>query len=222
MPTDVRMREVAYCPHCQHPAPQTFLVNSIVKSNASYGDVATVVTCDTCSGLLIYRHDRLRLGKNQLEQGAFYYGLHHRWLLYPKVDEIHRAVPPRIARPYREALKIKRTAPGPFVASIRRCLEMVCKDQGTTKDKLHEMLLELATKNVIPPATIDMSELIRHVGNAASHDDIEIDGEYADAIYGFFEMIINVVYVQPLNAKEVRAKFEHAKRAKRAIVTKVS
>jgi hypothetical protein len=210
-----KVRQVAFCPHCGHDSPQLLLTLDFERVGYHHGDFFTFVICDTCGCPLIYL-TRLRLGKKHKERGAFYYGLRASELVYPKPDAIHRAVPEKITRSFAEALKIKRTAPTAFAALIRRCLEMVCHERGAVKGVLAAKLNDLAAKGDIPPALAGMTEVIRDLGNTASHDDVEIEAEFADVIEDFFRAILDYVYVRPHQIKDIATKLGQARKKMQA------
>lgn len=208
-------RKVGFCPHCGHMAPQSLLTVYFDKVTHHRADFFTFAICDTCQNPLIYFNE-MRLGEKQKKLGVFYYGLNSRDLAYPKPDVIHRAVPEKIVRWFTEALRIKGAAPTAFAASIRRCLEMVCHDRGALKGALTEKLADLADKKEIPPALSGMTEIIRLLGNAASHDDVSIEAEFADTIEEFFRAILDYVYVRPHQINDIKVKFDQAKKKLKA------
>lgn len=67
-----------------------------------------------------------------------------------------------------------------------------------------------------------MTDVIRLLGNSASHDNVEIEASFADTIDEFFRAMLDYVYVRPFRVSEIRNKFELAKNAKRAVAGKVS
>lgn len=219
MSKDRKTTQVSFCPHCGHDAPQSLLDVHCFQTARARGEFYTFAKCETCCGPLVYLSE-LRFAEKQRKLGAFYYGLSTRDLLYPKPDKLHEAVPPKVTRCYMEALKIKETAPNAFTGSIRRCLEIVCNDRGAADDVLVKQLAELKTKGEIPPILAEMTDVIRLLGNSASHDDIEIDAAYVDTVDEFFRAVLDYVYVRPFQINEIRTKFEQAKKAKKTIAGK--
>lgn len=220
MSTDSKT-QVSFCPHCGHHSPQSLLKVYCIRTSNSHGEFDTFAKCDTCRNPLIYRSN-LRFAEKQRKLGAFYYGLQIRDLLYPKPGKLHQAVPPKLARYYMEAQRIKESAPNSFAASIRRCLEIVCNDRGAGEDTLIRQLDELKAQGDIPPVLAEMTDIIRLLGNSASHDNVEIDASFVDTIDEFFKAVLDYVYVRPFQVSEIRSKFEQAKKLGKAIAGKVS
>jgi hypothetical protein len=218
----IEKTQVSFCPHCGHDSQQSFVTVDAVQTSTSYGDFQTVAKCGTCSNLLIYATSLRWHSPKTQEFGAFYQGLHSRDLIYPRPDNLHRAVPEAIARQCLEAAKIKNIAPNAFASSIRRCLETVCSDRGASDATLQKQLAELEAKGDLSQGLAELTEVIRLLGNSAAHDDVEIDATFVDTIDEFFRAVLDYVYVRPFQVKEIKAKYEHAKKARKSVVGRVS
>ena len=206
--------QVAFCPHCGNTAPQRLLKNHIVRYSVTRGEIYSFVECTSCQQPLIYHYPGPRLTEKICQQGAFYYGPSDHNRLYPVGDNLHESVPRKIIALYRDAKTIQCRAPTAFVGQMRRCLEMICNDRGTKKNNLRDKLEELHAKGEIPIALAQMTDLIRTLGNMASHDDdVRISGEYADAVDEFIRAVIDSVYVHPHKINDIKAKIAHAKKA---------
>jgi len=222
MSTESKPTQVAFCPHCGHDAPQSLLMVHSFQTSRSHGEFFTFAKCETCGLPLIYQRQMRWYADKIRTQGAFYYDLHSRHLLYPEPRKLHESIPPKVRRVYAEALRIKHAAANSFAASIRRCLEIVCNDRGASEDTLTKQLAKLKAKGEIPQVLAEMTDIVRLLGNSASHDDIEIDAGFVDTIDEFFRAVLDYVYVRPFQLAEIRMKFDHAKMAIKSIAGKVS
>jgi hypothetical protein len=206
--------QVSFCPHCGNTAPQSLLITHSVQISSHRVEVFTVAKCETCHEPLIY-FGEMRKAEKTIQQGAFYYGLDERALLYPRPNDLHKCVPTRILKLFRDASIIKWKAPSAFASQMRRCLEIICNDRGAAKNTLKEKLEELHRKGDIPISLTQMTDLIRLLGNIASHDDIvEVSDDYVDTIEHFIRAIIDCVYVHPFKITEIQEKIAQAKKAK--------
>ncbi len=85
---------------------------------------------------------------------------------------IHRdGVPIEIASAFESAVKTKGIDSAICLLSLRRVLEMICKDKGATGDNLEVKIKNLIDAKVLPDMFDDACWIIRKLGNEAAHAD---------------------------------------------------
>jgi len=181
---------ISFCPHCCNRAPQT-IVHEQEYDGISWGiddgeedrydGQYFVSRCETCKQILLYHS----IFDAEPE------------LIFPVIS-LGKFVPESVSDIYDEAIRIKNIAPNAFAVQIRRALEAVCIDRGSTKPNLAKQLKELADKGEIPTTLSEASDILRIVGNIGAHaSKKDIHPLQALAIDEFFKAIIEYVYVSP-------------------------
>lgn len=190
---------VAFCPHCGNTAPQ---VAKQWMRTADPDLLMALAQCQTCSGVLLYRHTQYFGHTEGVE------------LVWPAPGDLHKAVPDAVKKIYAEAAKIKRLAPNGFANQIRRALEAVCKDRNATKRTLAENLQELADRGEMPPTLAEMTVVLRQLGNIGSHlGDEDIHPSYVEPLDDFFRAIVEYVYIAPHKISEFKKQLDAARKA---------
>ncbi|GMA62965.1 DUF4145 domain-containing protein [Alicyclobacillus fastidiosus] len=91
--------------------------------------------------------------------------------------------------------------------SLRRTLEMMCKDQGANGKDLYTKLKQLSHQRILPPILSEMGDILKLLGSAAAHgDDAEFDDDVISAIVDFTQIILDYVYNIPVNLKVIQHK----------------
>jgi hypothetical protein len=130
-------------------------------------------------------------------------------LKWPITNILDNVVPGSIRRIYDEASRIKNSSPGSFAVQIRRALEALCKDRGIQKKALEQSLKELAHRGEIPQLLVEMTDVIRLLGNYGAHfDEQTISLKDIFVIEDFFRAVIEYVYVAPSRIDEVKSRLE--------------
>lgn len=80
----------------------------------------------------------------------------------------------------------------------RRVLELVCKDLNAQGRDLYHKILDLSSKNILPPTLKEASDIIRDLGNQGAHSDCE-EQKYINltSIESLVRYIIEYVYILP-------------------------
>ena len=206
------IRRVAFCPHCGNRAPQRLIhtqeyeeqgysMNGSLIDDVDLTCVCYVAVCETCNNILLYQ-----AFINIPEDENF----HLTDLIWPDRGVLHRAVPKAITECYAEAARIKNLAPNAFAVQIRRALEALCDDRGTKKGTLQHRLRDLASRGEIPPVLVEMTDVLRLLGNIGAHAaDQSVKPGHVHSIDGFFRAIIEYVYVAPSKLKEFHDTLAH-------------
>lgn len=101
---------------------------------------------------------------------------------------------------YVVAENVKKIDSGIYAITIRKLLEMVCKEHGAENGKLVEMLNDLVKKNVLPTKLYDIASGIRTFGNIGAHDDLITNNEIP-LLNALVRAILEYLYTAPHLAK---------------------
>lgn len=118
-------------------------------------------------------------------------------------------VPEPVRRAYREAWPLQHTAPGAFANQIRRALEFICDERGAKGKTLYEQLQVLAKSGAFPPGLVEVSTLMRAVGNIGSHaSEKEVSRWDAELLDALFRMILEYLYIGPARLERLRERIK--------------
>lgn len=167
-----------------------------------------VYRCPTCSGVTIYGdfteypNARDEAYKRIYPEGS---------RLLPERHKVasHECVPDRIVRTYEQGWPLRHISPGAFAVHIRRALELICNDQGATGGTLFEKLKDLVTKQTFPGHFVEMTDLMRKIGNLGAHaGEDEVGFWDAELLDEFFRFVVEYVYITPSRIERLRGRLE--------------
>ena len=157
-----------------------------------YDGLYLVARCETCKEILLYH--------------SIYDG--ESTLIFPNIT-LGKSVPEEISKIYEEATRIKSVAPNAFAVQIRRALEAICIDRGSSKKNLAAQLKELGEKGEIPKTLSEASDILRVIGNIGAHaNKKDVHPLQALALDEFFKAIVEYVYVSPSKIESFRARMD--------------
>ena len=200
-------KKILFCPHCGNTTTQK-LVYSHAYEDIAYDESGEksdfappceyfVRICETCNDLLVYY--------SIVEDLPV--------LIYPKSIELPICVPQKVRQCYLEAAKIKNTAPNAYAVMIRRGLEAICEDRNIKKGSLQERLEILAKNGDIPPTLVEITSILRTLGNVGAHSSSEkITVPMTWGMDEFFRAIIEYVYIAPDKVNEFKIRIERNKK----------
>ena len=149
--------------------------------------------CETCEGLSLLGCFRIDEVERDFQAPPYP-------RLYPVGPDIDppmhtvsggNPIPEPVLRAYREAWPLQHTAPGAFANQIRRALEFICDERRASGNTLYERLQFLAASGAFPPGLVEVSTLIREVGNIGSHaSEKEVSRWDAELLDALFRMIL--------------------------------
>lgn len=114
-------------------------------------------------------------------------------------------MPKEIFQAYEVALKARYLDGALCLLSLRRTLEIICKQQGETKGNLVNKIQNLANRGVLPTVLKDASDILRMLGNEAAHgDNKKFDKLQIDQMIKFTETIIEYIYILPDKINEIK------------------
>jgi len=121
-------------------------------------------------------------------------------------NPIHRdGVPTEIATAFESAVKTKGIDPAICLLSLRRVLEMICKDKKATGNNLESKIKHLIETKVLPDMFNDACWIIRTLGNKAAHADTARFSDYeAEQVIEFLSIIIEYLYSVPIRITKMK------------------
>ncbi len=197
-----------YCPHCgQYTSlsPGSTLIkvrdqNVRVKSSWTddRGREWWIGVCNSCKRPSLVQ-----------DQGRFVYPAP----LPPPTDE---RIPEAIRRDLDEAkVCFGAGAPRGCASMARRAIQSACRDKGATRGKLEDEIDDLAGKGIITHDLKDWADNVRWIGNDASHPDSpSVEQDDAEDILKLADQFLQVIYVTPAIAKDLKKKRQAKKAAK--------
>jgi len=214
------LTKIAFCLHCCNRTPQTAIAVHTCsettwfesedggrEEEVDYDGTYFVATCGTCRQLLLY----WKQGDPNDEgpSGRLTY-FRQSGLIWPARLMSGSAVPAPVATIYAEAAVVKRISPNSFAVQIRRALEAVCADRGATGHSLHGMLAELGRRGDLPPVLVEMTDVLRLLGNVGAHaSDRTVRPSQVDALDEFFRAVVEYVYIAPEKLRRFREKLKN-------------
>lgn len=135
---------------------------------------------------------------------------------YPSVAVPSEGVPKDIYSAFEAAIRTKGIDYAICMLSLRRVLEMICKDKGAEGNDLEKMIDDLIKKNILSPAFADACWIIRQMGNSAAHaDKTTIYAYQVDQVIEYVSTIINYLYSMPFRVSKLKKKVEEQKEAEK-------
>lgn len=128
-------------------------------------------------------------------------------IAFPGVPISSEGVPADIYASYEAAVKVKSTDREVCLLSVRRVLEMICRDKGAIDGTLEAMLRDLVSKKVISGTLSDALWIVRKLGNSAAHERLGRVGEFdVKQVLGFMATVIDYLYSMPFRVEKMKQK----------------
>lgn len=128
---------------------------------------------------------------------------------YPTIAVSPDGVPREIYTAYESAVKTKGIDYAICLLSLRRVLEMICKEKGAKGNTLEKKIDDLVEKKVLPSMIGEACWIIRQMGNDAAHaDKVDVFGVEVDQIIGYVGTIIDYLYSMPFRVNKMKKKIE--------------
>jgi hypothetical protein len=202
-------QRVSFCPHCGNISLQRLLHRHYTSPKYREDDTLAesgefhqffLASCETCDTPLLYYLHSL----NTLPDGSTS-AFQQSTLEWPTPAELPSVVPDVVRACHAEAAQIKGTSPAAYAVLIRRALEALCDDQNAAKGPLATRLHDVAFRNEMPRVLVEMSDVLRLLGNVGAHNDkwklSEHDVEVMDQ---FFKAIVEYLYIGPDRLRRYR------------------
>lgn len=131
---------------------------------------------------------------------------------YPTIAVSRDGVPKDIYSAFESAVKTKGIDYSICLLSLRRVLEMICKDKDAVGSNLEKKIDDLIEKKIFPPMIEDACWIIRQLGNDAAHaDKISVYTYDVEQVIGYVATIIDYLYSLPHRVEKMKAKIEERK-----------
>ena len=204
-------RVILTCPHCGNRTPMGLLnrydkVTIDERYNAHYSDVFELFECPVCTGFHLF-HTHWNTEESYPRDYDIY---EDGKLLYPYTERLNLfALPKTVRGAYESASRVQNIDEASCVITLRRTLEMVCKDKGATNGQLHQKLNQLQQNGILPPLMGDISKVIKDIGNMAAHgDEVAFDKYMVESLFRFTNKILEYVYILPKEMKKIKFELE--------------
>ncbi len=131
---------------------------------------------------------------------------------YPTIAVSRDGVPKDIYSAFESAVKTKGIDYSICLLSLRRVLEIICKDKGAEGRDLEKKIDDLIEKKIFPPMIEDACWIIRQMGNDAAHaDKIAVYTYDIEQVIGYVATIIDYLYSLPYRVEKMKKKIEKRK-----------
>lgn len=197
-------QQLINCQHCGNKAPSWVIytgicVDSDDEERAGQNAFRVkywLTKCSTCTDISLYATNSEYGSLEEFDLAE---------LCYPHKQIFGSGVPKSVLQEYDEAAKVEKISTNAYAVMLRRALEAVCKDKKAKGKSLHNMLLDLADKKIIPDKLAEISQTLRTLGNTgAHHGDTEIDKHEVRIMKEFFISMIEYVYVAPRKLERLK------------------
>lgn len=131
---------------------------------------------------------------------------------YPTIAVSRDGVPKDIYSAFESAVKTKGIDYSICLLSLRRVLEMICKDKDAEGRDLEKKIDDLIEKKIFPPMIEDACWIIRQMGNDAAHaDKIPVYTYDIEQVIGYVATIIDYLYSLPHRVERMKKKIKTRK-----------
>lgn len=131
-------------------------------------------------------------------------------ILYPTTSVNYTEVPASIKNAFDSAVQTKGIDQAICVLSLRRVLEMICKDRNAKSGDLSFQIDDLISKKVLPEMLRDVLYVIRKYGNEAAHGDSASFSLYdVEQLIDYVATVINYLYSLPARVKQQKQRYEN-------------
>ena len=134
---------------------------------------------------------------------------------FPTISVSKDGVPKEIFSAFESAVKTKGIDFSICLLSLRRVLEMICKEKGAKGRGLENKLEYLVENKVLPEMIGDACWIIRRLGNDAAHaDKIEVYQNDVEQVIQYLSTIIDYLYAMPYRVSKMKTRIEERKNKK--------
>ncbi|MBN1181124.1 MAG: DUF4145 domain-containing protein [Bacteroidales bacterium] len=114
-------------------------------------------------------------------------------------------IPFEIQREFDAAVKTKGIDRSICLLSLRRVLEIVCKDKKASGKTLEQKIESLVISGILPAGLNDACWIIRQLGNTAAHGDKQIFSEHqTEQVISFVSVVIEYLYSLPVRIASLK------------------
>lgn len=209
-------QQVYTCFHCGNTGKMNYIGKSGWKSEEigedNYGNIYSytliehedwfVFECPVCHKLVIISEYIFDVADGKPE----------RTIEYPTIAVPRLGVPREIFSAFESAVRTKGIDFSICLLSLRRVLEMICKDKEAVGKDLEKKIDDLIDKKILPPMIGDACWIIRQMGNEAAHaDNVEVYAYDVEQVIGYVSTIIDYLYSMPYRVNQLKQKIQERK-----------
>ncbi|MEG1725861.1 MAG: DUF4145 domain-containing protein [Anaerovoracaceae bacterium] len=130
-------------------------------------------------------------------------------ILYPTTSVNYTGVPPLIKNAFDAAVQTKGIDQAICALSLRRVLEMICKEKAAKGKTLFDQIDNLISEKILPEMMKDVLDVIRIFGNEAAHGDEVFFSLYdVEQLIDYVATVINYLYSLPARVKRQKERFK--------------
>lgn len=134
---------------------------------------------------------------------------------FPNLNVHNKGVPEKIRTAFLAAVRTRGIDKAICLLSLRRTLEMICKDKNAVGKDLQSKIADLVGKKILPEMMNDACWVLRQLGNDAAHaDDIEFTESEVRECIDFVSIIVNYLYSMPIKVGELKERLTKRKENK--------
>jgi hypothetical protein len=127
--------------------------------------------------------------------------------LYPILRWKSQNMPRNVSHAFEAAIRVRHIDGAICLLSLRRTLEMMCRNRGATHGTLYDKLRKLSHDGTLPPIVESMATVLKTVGNAAAHaDDTNFSDELVESMIDFTQTILDYVYHLPQTLEDIQGR----------------
>ena len=215
--------DILYCGHCGNTGLMSYIANVSSFRNLPFsGEMGSTIStivgdrettnwvlyqCLVCGRPILISITDINGYINELEKTKYQ---------FPAYESNYIGVPENIKSAFESAIKTKVIDHAICVLSLRRTLEMICKDKGAKGNSLESKINDLIGKEILPDMMSDACWIVRQSGNEAAHaDDVEFTEYEVEEIVHYVAIAIEYLYSLPVRVATLKEKIEERKNNKK-------
>lgn len=133
-------------------------------------------------------------------------------ILYPINTFQGDYLPQKVKEAYEAALKTRNLDSAVCAMSLRRTLEIICKEKGAEGHTLWHKIEDLSNKGILPIELKHASTITKTYGNMGAHDaDVSIHNFELERIIEFVKYLIDYLYILPSKLSAIQEQLEKKK-----------
>lgn len=213
---------ICYCGHCGNTGIMQFIaqINSFKElplSDEVVNPLCRIISNTETTSWFLYQC--LICGKPTLISTTIINGvtniIEEPKYQFPISNIDYTGVPEIIKTAFESAIKTKGINRAICILSLRRTLEMICKDKGAEGKDLDSKIKDLINKKILPEMMDDACWIVRQSGNDAAHaDNVEFTEQEVQAVIHYVSVVIEYLYSMPVRVAELKSKIMERKNKK--------
>lgn len=126
---------------------------------------------------------------------------------FPTKNIDYTGVPENIKTAFESAVRTRAIDSAICILSLRRTLEMICKDKGAEGRDLKSKIQDLIDKKILPEMMNDACWIVRQSGNDAAHADSVVFTPFeVQEMINYVTIVIEYLYSLPVRVADLKNK----------------